>query len=57
MSNKKYFEYLNKLRAEGSTNMAGAARDLQENFGLDKGSARKILQDWMSQCSEGVKNE
>ena len=45
----EYFKYLDELRASGSTNMFGAAVDLQEKFGIDRHEARTILHDWMSQ--------
>ena len=38
-----YFDYLNKLRDSGVTNMFGAAPYLQAVFGLDKRTAREIL--------------
>jgi hypothetical protein len=47
----KYYVYLDELRESGETNMHGAAVDLQDEFGLDRLEARKILQAWMDQFS------
>lgn len=47
----KYYKYLDELRASGTTNMFGAAVDLQDEFGMDRATARKVLQDWMNQFS------
>jgi len=47
----EYFKYLDELRASGETNMYGAAVYLQEEFGMGRLEARKILQDWMNQFS------
>jgi len=40
-------EFLNRLRESGTTNMFGAAVDLQEWFGLSKSVARNVLSFWM----------
>ena len=45
--NDQYFDYLDKLRASGKTNMFGAAPFLQANFGLGKREAINILMEWM----------
>ena len=42
-STKFYFDYLNKLRDSGRTNMFGAAPYLRAEFGLDQKTAREIL--------------
>lgn len=42
-----YWNYLEKLRRSGVTNMFGAAPYLMEEFGLSKPEANKILGDWM----------
>ena len=42
-----YFEYLNKLRDSGVTNMFGAVPYLRAEFGLDRNTARQILATWM----------
>ena len=39
--------YLDDLRESGVTNMFGAARYIQEDFGVDKREARAILAEWM----------
>ena len=41
------FEYLNRLRESGETNMFGAGRYLQNDFGLSKYEARDIVLAWM----------
>lgn len=43
----KYFSYLDVLRESGVTNMFGAAPYLQQEFGLSRTEARKILAAWM----------
>ena len=43
----KYWIFLEELRVSGVTNMYGAGPYLQEEFGLDKKEANKILADWM----------
>ena len=50
-----YFDYLNKLRDSGKTNMFGAAPYLQAVFGLDKRTAREILSKWMKSMNEDRK--
>jgi len=47
----KYYKFLDELRASGTTNMFGAAVDLEDEFGMDRLEARKILQEWMNQFS------
>ena len=42
-----YWNFLEKLRRSGVTNMFGAAPYLMEEFGLSKSEANKILGDWM----------
>lgn len=44
---KKYFDYLDKLRETGETNMLGAGEYLEREFGLDRKEAKKILIAWM----------
>ena len=41
------FEYLKELRESGETNMFGAGRYLQNDFGLSKYEARDIVLAWM----------
>ena len=43
----EYYTYLNTLRESGVTNMFGAAPYLQQEFGLDKRTAREIVISWM----------
>ena len=45
---EKYFSYLNVLRDSGVTNMFGASPYLQNEFGLNKNEAKKVLAAWMS---------
>lgn len=42
-----YWNFLEKLRRSGVTNMFGAAPYLMEEFGLSKFEACKVLGDWM----------
>lgn len=42
-----YWNYLEKLRRSGITNMYGAAPYLAEEFGLNLDEAKNILIDWM----------
>lgn len=50
-TNTEYFEYLDNLRESGETNMFGAGPYLQEEFGLEKAEACKILTKWMETFS------
>jgi len=47
-----YFDYLNKLRDSGRTNMFGAVPYLRAEFGLDRNTARQILAKWMRSGEE-----
>lgn len=40
------FEFLDKLRDSGRTNMFGATPYIEEEFGFTKGHSRKILMAW-----------
>lgn len=40
-------EYLDQLRESGETNMFGARPYVQEEFSVDKKTARTILRYWM----------
>ena len=42
-----YWNFLERLRRSGVTNMFGAAPYLMEEFGLSKSEARDVLKDWM----------
>lgn len=43
----EYFEYLDVLRESGVTNMFGARPYIEEEFGLSKAEAGKVLSAWM----------
>ena len=44
--------FLNSLRESGVTNMFGAAPFVEDEFGIDRGEARRILQLWMRNFNE-----
>lgn len=44
---KREFEYLNRLRESGKTNMFGATPHLMREFGMDKRKASATLTEWM----------
>lgn len=44
---QKYYDFLEKLRQSGKTNMFGARPFLARKFGLDEEESRKILSAWM----------
>lgn len=53
---KKYFEYLDRLRDSGVTNMFGAAAYLQQEFpelSFDHAQAVYILREWMASYGDG----
>ena len=54
---KPYFDFLVALRDSGATNMFGASPYLQDEFGLSKSEARKVLSKWMKSFSESVVTE
>lgn len=43
----KYWNFLERLRRSGVTNMFGAAPYLMEEFGLSKSEAKDVLKNWM----------
>jgi hypothetical protein len=43
----KYFEYLDRLRESGATNMFGAGPWLEKAFGLSREKSTPIVRDWM----------
>jgi hypothetical protein len=45
----KYFEYLNKLRDSGVTNMFGAPKYLVQEFGLNLQESKNIVTEWMTE--------
>lgn len=47
-----YFDYLNRLRDSGETNMFGAGKYLEFEFGLDKKEAIEVLSKWMKSFDE-----
>ena len=49
---KEVMSYLNDLRDSGVTNMFGAAPYVEDEFGIDKREARRILQLWMQNFNE-----
>lgn len=51
---EKYFSYLNVLRDSGVTNMFGASPYLQNEFGLNRNEAKKVLAAWMNSFKETV---
>jgi hypothetical protein len=51
---KEAMQYLNRLRDSGVTNMFGAAPYVQEEFGLDRAEARRILTLWMDNFNEAA---
>jgi hypothetical protein len=50
------FEFLNRLRESGETNMFGASPYLACAFDLPKREASKILVEWMSWVNENPSN-
>ena len=53
--NQKYFDYLERLRESGETNMLGAVPYLQREFpelGFDRARAREIHRAWMDSYKE-----
>ncbi len=52
---QKYFDYLDRLRQSGETNMFGAVPYLQKQFfelALDRKKAAQVLQAWMDNHHE-----
>ena len=55
----KYFEYLDRLRESGVTNMFGAVPYLQQVFpelSFDRAQAVYILRQWMASYGSGGNN-
>ena len=44
---KEHKEFWDALRESGKTNMFGAGRYLQEEFGIDRTEAREVLLEWI----------
>ena len=49
---KEAMEFLNFLRNTGVTNMFGSAPYVQEEFGIEKKEARRLVSLWMSNFNE-----
>lgn len=49
-----YFEFLDELRASGTTNMFGARPVLMQQFGLDGELAKSVLAAWMETYKRNV---
>ena len=49
---QEVFNYLNKLRESGETNMLGAVPYLQRQFQLTKGKAEFWLWEWINSFKE-----
>ena len=49
---KEAMEFLNILRDSGVTNMFGAAPYIEDEFGIDKREARRLLTLWMNNFNE-----
>ena len=56
MAIRPEFEFLNRLREGGTTNMFGAAPYLEFEFELTNREARRIVADWMAWVSENPSN-
>lgn len=50
--NEEYFQFLERLRKSGVTNMFGASPYLAKAYGLSQKEASKILGEWMSRYDE-----
>lgn len=48
----RYFEYLDRLRESGDTNMFGAGKYLEEEFSLSTDEAHEILVEWIKTFSD-----
>lgn len=44
---EQVFDYLDKLRERGITNMFNATSYIRSTFGIDKFEANNLLKDWM----------
>ncbi len=45
---ERVYAYLDNLRDSGVTNMVGASKYLEVEFGFDKSKAQEILANWMA---------
>jgi hypothetical protein len=55
--NAEYFAFLEHLRESGATNMFGAGKYLQEEFGLDRNEAKLVLLSWIENHTKGKTND
>ena len=53
----EYYVYLEELRQSGETNMFGASPYLQNEFGLDRREAIKIVANWMENYEKLVERK
>lgn len=53
----KHFEYLDRLRESGATNMYGASPYLERRFGLASREAIAVLGAWMGTFSDQTPTE
>lgn len=53
----EHFEYLDRLRISGATNMYGAGQYLVDNFGLEYVAARLVLMAWMETFDDSPAQE
>jgi hypothetical protein len=51
------FDYLDELCASGVTNMFGAGAYLEDEFGMSKQAARKVLTQWMESFDDNKSPE
>lgn len=49
---KEHYEFLDELRESGATNMFGAGPYLQDEFGMNRREAGKVVVAWMESFSE-----
>jgi len=52
---KEIFEYLDALRDLSDVNMYGAAPWIVAKLGIDKSTARKVLQEWITNSTNTEK--
>jgi hypothetical protein len=50
------FEFLNRLRESGETNMFGATPYLREEFDIGRREASAVLMEWMKWVEENPEN-
>lgn len=52
---QRYFDYLERLRQSGSTNMFGAGPYLQREFRIARKTAHKVMGRWMRYHSDAAR--